>query len=43
LVVFTAVHHCCAAMLYIVILTVFNNGNTHSYALVILMVIHIAV
>jgi hypothetical protein len=43
LVVFTAVHHCCAAMLHIVILTVFNISNTHSHAPVILTVIHIAV
>jgi hypothetical protein len=43
MVVLTAVHHCCIAMLYIVILIVFNNGNTHSHAPVILMVIDIAV
>jgi hypothetical protein len=43
MVVLTAVHHYCAAMLDIVILTVFNNRNTHSRVLVILIVIHIAV
>jgi hypothetical protein len=43
MVVLTAGHHCCAATLHTVTLTVFNNGNTHSHALVILMVIHIAV
>jgi hypothetical protein len=43
MVVLRAVHYCCAAMLYTVILTVFNNGNTHSYAPVILIVIDIAV
>jgi hypothetical protein len=43
MVVLTAVHHCCAVMLFIVTLTVFNNGNTHSCVPVILTVIHIAV
>jgi PKD repeat protein len=43
MVVLTAVHHYCTAMLHTVILTVFNDGNTHSYAPVILMVMHIAV
>jgi hypothetical protein len=43
MVVLTAVHYCCAAMLHRVILTGFNNGNTDSHVPVILMVIDIAV
>jgi hypothetical protein len=43
MVVLTAVHHCCAAMLHTVTLTGFNNGNTHSHAPLILTVIVIAV
>jgi hypothetical protein len=43
MVVLTAVHHCCAAMLHTVILTAFNNGNTHSRIPVLLRVIDIAV
>jgi hypothetical protein len=43
MVVLTAVHHCCIAMLHTVTLTGCNNGNTHSCAPVILIVIDIAV
>jgi hypothetical protein len=42
MVVLTAVHHCCAATLYTVTLTGFNNGNTHSRIPVILTGIDIA-
>jgi hypothetical protein len=41
MVLLTAVYHCCVAMLHTVTLPGFNNGNTHSYAPVILTVIYI--
>jgi hypothetical protein len=43
MVVLTAVHHCCAATQHTVTLTGFNNSNTHSPVLVILMGIYIVV
>jgi hypothetical protein len=43
MVVLIAVHHCCTALLHMVILIVFTNGNTYSRALVILTVIYILV